>query len=95
MGRMHASRRAKLWFQQNHIEVTDWPTQSPDLNSFENLWGDVTSATESLKPKTSKKLWQKMREIWHSVPVERCQNLVESMQRRFFTVKPHNINYLM
>ncbi len=34
---IHRVRKSKLWFQENGIEVMEWPPYSPDLNSIENL----------------------------------------------------------
>lgn len=49
----HCSRRVKQWFQQAGVEVLDWPAQSPDLNSIENLWTDVKHAVFHAKPTTT------------------------------------------
>lgn len=33
----HKSKRAMKWFEDNEIEVLDWPPQSPDLNPIEHM----------------------------------------------------------
>lgn len=86
----HTSRRAKVWFQQNNIEVMEWPAQSPDLNPIENLWADVKKAVYKAKPTNAEQLWTVVHQAWSEIPAKRCQTLVDSMPRRCVAVIKNN-----
>ena len=80
----HTSKRAQKWFEDNNIQVPEWPAQSPDLNPIEHLWEHLKY--QLLKydtpPKGVHKLWDRLEEEWDKISPEVCQNLIESMPRR-------------
>ncbi|GJQ75425.1 hypothetical protein Trydic_g23593 [Trypoxylus dichotomus] len=76
------ARTVKQWLEEKQIRMLEWPVQSSDLNSTENLWGDVEVVIQSKSPATLDELWNTIEEAWHNIPVERCQELVKSAPKR-------------
>uniref|UniRef100_A0A0K8VLY9 Transposable element Tc1 transposase n=1 Tax=Bactrocera latifrons TaxID=174628 RepID=A0A0K8VLY9_BACLA len=82
----HSARSVKTELSSENITVLDWPAQSPDLNPIENLWGDVKRGLGKKSSKNADELFQKVKEIWLSISIERCQRLVGSLPRRWKAV---------
>lgn len=86
----HTARGTKTWFLSNKINLMEWPAQSPDLNPIENLWKDVKNTVGQKKVRNKEELWQEILKAWKAIPVERCQNLINSMPRRCEAVLKNN-----
>ena len=79
---------AKDWFQDNGVEVLDWPAQSPDLNPIEHLWFHLKRRLGVYPdaPKSMLELWERVQEEWEKIPKETCLELIRSMPRRVAAV---------
>ena len=66
--------------------LSDWPTQSPDLNIIESLWSDLKGSVGKCRPANIEDLWRTCQNKWARIPVERIRNLYESLPRRIVEV---------
>ncbi len=82
----HTSNIVKRYLSYNEadgtLKVLSWPSQSPDINSIENLWSIRDDNCATRKPQNEDELFQIMQEGWRSLPSSTLNNLVESMPRR-------------
>lgn len=82
----HVSRLAKEWRALNLINRIDWPSQSPDLNPIENVWGVLKANVAQKKCRTEKELEKAVKEEWANMNQNFCRNLVESLPKRLHAV---------
>ena len=85
----HTATKVKHWLGTNLPKVLPWPSQSPDLNPIENLFGWVKQDLTKQGPKTISELrkmleitWSKLdsnflKPYWSSMP-RRCQMAIDS-----------------
>ena len=82
----HKAKSTMEWFKNKHINVLEWPSQSPDLNPIENLWKDLKTAVHKRSPSNLTELELFCKEEWAKMSVSRCANLVESYPSRLAAV---------
>ena len=80
------------------ITVLDWPGNSPDLNSIENLWSIVKNRLRKMDWTTKIKLIEAVIHVWfHDEEIKKIRKtLVLSIKKRVKSVlenKGGHINY--
>ena len=76
----HRAKLVKRWMQSHRVAQMNWPAQSPDLNSIENLWHRINVIIAKNKPSNKRELIENIIQAWnHTVTPEELRNLVQSM----------------
>ena len=78
----HTAHKIRDFFEQNSITVMKWPPNSPDLNCIENLWSWLDNQLSKIQILNLDQLQFEITKILSNVPVEICNNLVDSMPTR-------------
>ncbi|KAL1924335.1 uncharacterized protein VTP21DRAFT_7370 [Calcarisporiella thermophila] len=91
----HKAKLIDQWFENNQVQFLDWPSQSPDLNTIENLWAELKGRLRSRLPKITSQddLWEKVNIIWESFTQEDCMKLIRTMPERIQAVIKAKVGY--
>uniref|UniRef100_A0AAY5L2M0 Tc1-like transposase DDE domain-containing protein n=1 Tax=Esox lucius TaxID=8010 RepID=A0AAY5L2M0_ESOLU len=82
----HTSNSTKAWLHQKMINILEWPSQSPDLNPIEHLWGDLKRAVHRRCPRNLTDLDCFCKEEWANNTMSRCAMLIDSYPKRLSAV---------
>ena len=66
-------------YQENNINVIDWSSYSPDLNSIESLWSIMKNKLKGKKFKTINSLEIKLIKLWENINEDIVKMLCESI----------------
>lgn len=70
--------------------LENWPPNSPDLSPIENVWGWVDAEVAKKGCKSFDEFKQEVLKTFRSIPVEMCENLIDSIPRRLARVVETN-----
>jgi transposase len=82
----HASKSTAKWLADRHVQVLEWPANSPDANPIEFLWAIAKRRLQKLRPSKKEELKAAIQQIWTSITQEDCARLVQSMPRRIAAI---------
>ncbi|CAF1405644.1 unnamed protein product [Adineta ricciae] len=60
----HRSKYTADWFENNHINILEWPSNSPDMNPIENVWDYMDKELRKLKPTNVAQLQEMLGKLW-------------------------------
>ena len=60
----HKANKVTRFLERFHVEVLQWPAQSPDLNPKEHLWEVLFRKVERSKSGSLEALWQLLHAAW-------------------------------
>lgn len=63
----HVVKVCKMCFQDKHILVLEWPGNSPDINTIENLWCQLKQRVEPKQSSNKIYLIEVINESWYHI----------------------------
>ena len=82
----HKCRVATEFFNENNIELLEWPAQSPDLNPIEHLWSILDQKVRQSYQSNKVTFMDELRRQWDLLPKSLLRTLVESIPNRLQSV---------
>ncbi len=82
----HMAKATKEWLKKKHIEVLEWPSQSPDLNPIETLWRELKVRVAIRQHRNFNDLERICKEEWNKIPSEMCANRVANYKKHLTSV---------
>ncbi len=62
--------------------MMDWPSQSPDLNPIEQIWGELENKLDRSFVHSNESLWLELQKAWDNISVEVLRKYIDTMPER-------------
>jgi transposase len=85
---IHTSRETMAFFEEQDVQVLNWPARSPDLNTIENLWAIMSRDVyrDGTQYDNVASLTKALHTAWNNVSPKTISSLIDSMPRRCIEV---------
>jgi transposase len=88
---IHTAQAVQQFFQDNNLQVLDWPPHSPDLNIIEHVWHYLKEELYKLPEAHNKdELWNNVESViqimWSPEMTNKINNLYDSLPNRMAAV---------
>ena len=85
----HTSSKVKKFFVDQRINVSYWPSNSPDMNIIENVWEEVNRKVRKIRNNFQNEddLWTALEEAWYSIDKGYIKRLYFSIVSRLKSLK--------
>ena len=83
----HTSKVVEKWLKDNKFKVVEWPSQSPDLNSIENVLAELKKHVRARRHTNLTQLHKLCQEEWAKIHPNYCGKLVEGYPKHLTQVK--------
>ena len=78
----HKAKAVPKWLQDKHVNVLQWPENSPDLNPIENLWTVITQKVSQSNPGSLEEPKKIIKDVWcKKIDQKLCKTLSDSKPR--------------
>ena len=79
---LNAIKKYPKFIHENKINLIYWPSNSPDLNPIENVWGLMKNQIEQKTPRNEKELMEMINQTWNDISIDLLKKLSLSMKSR-------------
>ena len=85
----HRTNSVRSFLDAEGIQLLSWLAQSPDMNPIENAWAILKRnlRKQSTYPTTKDALFQRLSDVWDSLPNKYFEKLIGSMSTRVKALK--------
>lgn len=78
----HTSKLVRSFLEEKNIKLLAWPSQSPDMNPIETLWGIIKEKVAKRNPKNIKILKDTVLQVWNEISQDLTMKLVTGFKDR-------------
>jgi transposase len=86
----HRAKIITKWKNKKNIQSLEWPSNSPDLNPIENIWGLLKNKIQKINVMTVGEFIKCIQNKWKEIDNEIIINIINSMPSRIQQVIENN-----